>query len=155
MSKLNVQENKKLKLKNVMVQELTGIAMEELDKEINTFINKVQTLNVQTFGPLITCNKGLKIGEDGSMTVDYEVMIQAHDYLQYKNSFKVLDEVVVEHCVYLRFEDQPEYINFAYSKMDLYFYENDIDELGPVYTIMLHESENLIKMDLFKPVKLL
>ena len=54
MAKLEVLENKKLVLKNVISYELRDIELDSLDEEINNFLNKLDVLNVQTFGPLVS-----------------------------------------------------------------------------------------------------
>lgn len=152
MAKLEIKENKKLVLKNVIAYEIRDILMEDLDAEINKFLNKIKLLKIQTFGPLVTKNYGVQIHEDGTMTVSYDVMIQAHDYKRYKNSYKVYDRLVAEYCAYVRFEDHPQYLNYAYSKLELYFYENDLETDGVIYNVLVSESEDFMVMDIFKPV---
>ena len=53
MAKLEVLENKKLVLKNVLKKELRGISFEDIDQQINKFANRLDILKVQTFGPLV------------------------------------------------------------------------------------------------------
>lgn len=153
MGKLEVRENKKLVLKNVIVYEIRDISMDALDDEINKFLNKIKVLNVQTFGPLVTKNFGAQVQEDGNITISYDVMVQAHDFNQYKNTYKVYERIVAEYCVYVRFEDHPQYLNHAYSKLDLHFYENDLESDGTIYNVLVNETESFITMDIFRPVQ--
>lgn len=155
MSRLKVEESKKLVLKSVLIHELRNIEMDSTEVEIQKFLNQLKLLNVQTFGPLITKNYGVSIGENGSMSVSYDVMVQAHDFKQYKNTFRTSEKVTVENCVYLRFEDHPQYIQLAYSKLDLYFYEEKLDSDGTIYNVIVRDSEDLIIMDIFRPVVVL
>ena len=141
MPKLEVKTNKKLVLKNVIVHEMKNIKMSDLEKELQKFERNLKLLNVQTFGPLITKNYGMSISDNGEMTICCDAMIQAHDYKQYQNTYIV------------RFEDRPEYLNYAYSKLDLFFYENDLEPEGITYSVLLNQTSDMMTMDLFKPVK--
>ncbi|MGF3113629.1 AraC family transcriptional regulator [Facklamia sp. P9177] len=155
MAKIEIKENKKLKLKNVIEKKLENFDLKSIEVEISKFINALEMLKAQTFGPLIVCNEGINISEDGAITANYTLYIQAHDYKQYKKQFKVLDELVVEHCLYTRFEGKPEYLQLAFNKLEIYEYEENIITRGDIYMISLEESEDHIVMDIFKPVKMI
>lgn len=155
LQKIEIRENKKLILKKVINKSLDLIPFENLDVEINKFYNNIQALKPQIFGPLIIRNKGMKISDDGKITSDYDLYIQAHDYKQYKNKFNVLDKVVVEHCLYTRFEGKPEYLQLAFNKLEIYEYEEDIITRGDIYMVSLEDSKDHIVMDIFKPVKMI
>lgn len=155
MAKLEVKENKKLVLKQVLVHELRNFDLEKMDDEIQNFTKRLNVLKAQTFGPLITRNYGTQIHEDGTMSIDYDIMVQAHDYKQYKETYKTYDKLSCEHCAYLHFEDHPQYLNYAYSKLDLYFYENDLESDGVIFNVFLRETPEMVAVDIFRPVKLL
>lgn len=152
MAKLEVKENKKLVLKNVMKKELKNIAIENLDKHINEFGNMLQLLHVQVFGPLIIKNVGTKIHEDGNLSFDYDLIVQAHDYLQYKDKYVTQDRLVAENCIYVRFEGPMEELNYAYSKLDLHIYENDLMATGEDYIIHVNDNPEHGVVDIFKVV---
>lgn len=152
MNKLNVVENKKLVLKNALVEEHRGIGFDEIDKRVQEFENKIKLLNVQVYGPLITKMSGTQIGEDGSLSVDYDLIVQAHDYEQYKSQFKTYERLTAEHCIYVRFNDHPQYIQFATSAIELYMYNNNIDDSGILYSVLVNVNEDHLVMDYFKPV---
>ncbi|TVW07988.1 AraC family transcriptional regulator, partial [Streptococcus pneumoniae] len=54
--------------------------------------------------------------------------------------------------LYVRFEDSPEYLQYAYSKLDLYVYENDIQTDGIVYTVYVNSSPEKMVVDIFRPI---
>lgn len=57
------------------------------------------------------------------------------------------------HIVYMFvFEDSPEYLQYAYSKLDLYVYENDIQTDGIVYTVYVNSSPEKMVVDIFRPI---
>ncbi|TFF66133.1 AraC family transcriptional regulator [Helcococcus ovis] len=155
MPKLEVKENKKLKLQKVICKELNNIEIEKFDIEINNFLNSIKALKAQVFGPVVIRNKGTDISENGIITSSYEIYIQVHDYLQYKNQFIVKDEISVEYCIYIRYEGKPEYLQLAFNKLEIYEYEEEIITKGDIYMVSLEENEKCIKMDIFKPVKMI
>ena len=155
MPKLPVVENKKLVLTNVICYELRNISYDLLDTKINQFIHKLKVLNVNSFGPLITKAFGTNINPTGELMINYDIMVQVHNYVNYKDMFKTYDRLVVENCVYVRFDDHPQYMNFAHNKLDLYFYEQDLISSDITYTVIVEENNNNLVMDLFKPVKTL
>lgn len=155
MNKIVIKRNKKLVLKKVISQEFDNISYQDINRDINNYIKKVEALKVQTFGPLIIHNKGSIINEKNILVSSYDFYIQAHDYKQYKNQFTVLDEVVVEHCLYIRFEGKPEYLQLAFNKLEIYEYEEEIITRGDIYMISLEDTPEKIVMDIFKPVKMI
>lgn len=152
MGKLDLFSGKKLVLKKVLGKPLHGIALQDLDYEIHKFYQQLKLLNVQMFGPLITRHKGTNIHEDGTISVDYELYMQAHDYQQYDNHFSVYDEIRVENCLYVRFCDSPEYLELAHAKMNVYIYEEDIPVLEDTYNVFVSNNDTQITVDIFKPV---
>lgn len=152
MSKLEVKENKKLVLKQVLVRKLNNVAMDQLDGEIRKFANYIQLLKVNTFGPLITMSSGINIHEDGTCTINYEMMVQAHDYKQYNKNLTTHERLKFSNCVYLRFQGRPEDIGYANSKLDLYFYENDLSSSGIQISVFISESPDEAVIDFFRPV---
>ncbi|BDD39536.1 AraC family transcriptional regulator [Streptococcus ruminantium] len=152
MSKLEVLENKKLVLKKVICKQLKSLQVEKLEQEIDKFYQHLKLLNVQMFGPLIVKNSGTMIHEDGTITVDYDLYVQAHDFRQYDTFYTVYEEVICPHCVYVRFEDRPEYLQFAYSKLDLHFYENDLETDGTSYTVYVNTTGEMMTVDIFRPI---
>lgn len=152
MPKLEVKENKRLVLKNVIIKELRNIAVDQYDIEMNKFMNTLELHKAQTFGPIVSRMKGTTIHDDGSMSVDYDLMVQAHDFLQYEKMFRVENEIVSNHCLYIRYEGDPQYIMYAQQKLDLYAYENDLSLKSDMYTLFLSQTEQGITVDYFKPV---
>ena len=152
MTKMEVKENKKLILKNVILKKFENIEMQNVDRESSKLLNEMKILNVQTFGPLVTKVSGHHIHEDGSFTMDYELMLQAHDYKQYKEKYIIKDRIEFSHCVYVRFQGEPENIQFAHSKLELYFYEENLVSDGITISIIVSETPDEITVDLFKPV---
>ena len=58
MAKLEIKENKKLVLKQVICKKLLGAQLDNVDNEIEKFHQHLQLLNVQLFGPLVVKRRG-------------------------------------------------------------------------------------------------
>lgn len=150
---LEIKTKKKLVLKNVLKRELKNIHTENLDVEVEKFALLLEKLNVQTFGPFVMKTGGIHISEEGLITMDYDLLTQAHDYKQYKNAFDVSEKFEVPNCVYVKFEGNPEELHYAHSKLDLHFYENELESTGEVYSVIIEETQHYTVVDIFKPVK--
>jgi len=155
MGKLDVKLNKSLVLKQVLIKELRNIKVEDLDSEIRNFQMKINLLKVQVFGPLITKSYGTTIHDDGTVTTDYDLMVQAHDYKNYKNHFKIAEKVECVNCAYIRFQGTSEEIHYAYSKLELFFYENDLMSNGSIFNVFVSNHKDHMVLDVFKPVVML
>lgn len=152
MSKLEVKENKKLVLKNVIVHRQDQLDIRKFDKEIEKLHQKMKLIGVQTYGPLVVKNSGTKIHNDGQVTVDYEFYMQAHNYKEFTKFFETQDQIICENCIYVRFEGAIEDLQLAYSKLDLHMYENDLQTDGTNYTVYVQVSGRQMIVDIFKPV---
>ena len=137
MAKLEIKDNKKLVLKSVICKKLYDIKAENINQEIEKFYQHLQLLKAQIFGPLIVKSCGTTIH---------------HNAQQYSNIYDVQDSISVPYCLYVRFEDSPEYLQYAYSKLDLHVYENDIQTDGIVYTVYVNSSPEKMVVDIFRPI---
>ncbi|MDR1794249.1 MAG: AraC family transcriptional regulator [Erysipelotrichaceae bacterium] len=153
MPRIETQENKTLVLKNCIIKELRDIHVDRLEMEINQFLNHLNSLHAQLFGPLITRNYGTHFFDDGSVTESYDVIVQAHDYLNFSRFYKVQEELRAEHCLFAHFDDNPGNMQYAYAKLDLIFYENDLISDGSQYSIFIQREDNRFVLDVFRPVK--
>lgn len=152
MAKLEVKDNKKLVLKQVICKKVYGAKVENVEHEINKFHQHLKLVKAQIFGPLIVKSCGTVIHDDGTITTDFEFYAQAHNAQQYSNLYDIQDVVSIPNCLYVRFEDSPEYLQYAYSKLELHIYEQDIQTDGTVYTVYVNSSPEKMIVDIFRPV---
>ena len=155
MPKLEVLKRKKLVLKNVIRKELKNVQIESLNEEINEFGLLLNKLSVQLFGPLVLKSNGVSISDAGIVTMDYDLFVQAHNYNAYKSAFELIERLEVPNCIFVRFEGNPADVQFAHSKLDLYFYENDLEHTAEVYSVLVEDSEHHSVVDIFRPVRTL
>ena len=91
------------------------------------------------------------IGDLPTTNIIEPFYVQAHNAQQYSNMYDTQETVSVPHCLYVHFEDSPEYLQFAYSKLELHMYENDIQTDGTVYTVYVNSSPEKMIVDIFRP----
>jgi len=152
MKKMELHPNKKLVLKNVILKEIRDSPLHDWDLRIDEFHQFLDKQRPQTFGPVVIATLGSRI-EGDQLTQNYDLMVQAHDYKKFGFTNKIAERFERSNCVYLRFEGHPDDMAFANSKLDLYFYENELTSDGSEYSIVLEETENHTVIDFFRPVK--
>ena len=153
MSKITILENKKLRLINVLSKELRNIQIEEINNEIQSFINYLDISQIETKGPLITKNLGTQILNNGDISFDYDIMIQTIRKQTDHGLYKFHNQIVVGNCLYAHFEGRADELSFAQGKINIHIWENDYVDLGEEYTVHLHSDEEWMEVDIFKPVE--
>ncbi|HGA1284932.1 TPA: hypothetical protein ACIRHU_001504 [Streptococcus suis] len=43
-------------------------------------------------------------------------------------------------------------MQYAYSKLDLHFYENDLETNGIIYTVYVNTNNETMTVDIFRPI---
>ena len=154
MSKLDLQENKTLKLNNLVIKELRGVHITKIDFEIEKFINQLQVLKAQSYGPIVTKLVTSYANEEGNTVYDYDIYYQVKNYKQYESILKTQDELKVTDCLFLNFKGDSIYLPYAYSKIELHLFENDLSAKEEVYSVLkvVDGNEDKVDIDLFKPV---
>lgn len=152
MEKIKIQEHKRLRLVNVLAKELRGISLENLNEEIQKFINFIEISNIQTKGPLITKTIGTKVSDTGDISLDYDLYIQTVRELAYQG-YVFHKEIVAENCLYAHFDGLQEEFNFVDAKMSLYIWENDLIATGEQYVVFIEDTGTMLIADVFKPLE--
>lgn len=137
---LTVSE-KTLKLSNVLIAELITPDMDDF-----TFVEKIdnyiKSKGYQPIGPVIQYT-----GIDRNDNDDDELVIklcrQSTGFINHVESpFSMLSTLRVPKCLYTRFIGPQDRISIAYSKLNVYAYENEISLLGSSFTIIIDQLDN-------------
>jgi hypothetical protein len=147
---IDVKENKTLKLSNVVlhkvnVEELKKVSAEKIVKLLNA---QLLSKGAAPKGPLIN-HTYLRNGEN-----QVSFMMQASKPVEVKFPYGFSDSLKIENCLYTRFQGKEYDIDYAYQKMNLYAYENDISLKKESYSIFLSnepESDKVV-IDIFMPM---
>lgn len=156
MSKIQYNASKTLKLQNVLISSL-DLLDEEL--QFDVFVDKMQSyIKVKAavqIGPLVQYTKPF-VNEKEEMDMEINIMLQCNNYIHSVEKPYSMESVIrVPGCMYCRYVGPEEKLSFAYDKINLEAFENDIELTGESYTVFVdqNEEEGTIVADVFMPRK--
>jgi effector-binding domain-containing protein len=148
---MDVKEKKTLKLSNVVlhkvnVEELQKLSAEKIVKLLNAHL---RLKGAVPKGPLIN-HTYLRNGEN-----QVSFMLQASKAVDVEAPYGFNDSLRVENCLYTRFQGKEYDIDYAYQKMNLYAYENNLSLKKESYSIFLanEPGSDKVTIDIFMPIK--
>ncbi len=154
MNKLQYSENKTLKLTNVLKYK---ILLEEEDFDLNVAIEQMQTYiktkGAVQIGPLIQYTRTF-INENNELDMEMVMMLQCNNYIHSVQQPYSMEPVIrVPNALYCRYMGPESFLKFAYDKINLEAFENDIKLADYNYTIFVdnNEEEESIIADVFIP----
>ena len=151
MSKIEIQEGKRLKLVNVVVNSLDQIQPAELDYEINKMLTNINALDIKIKGPLITYFKGTRVSDSGEIFLDYDILLQTEELTEI-NGYQIKQNYKTEQCLYTHFSGEAEAFHFAQEKLGIYAWENDVITTGEEYIIYIENDGLYLTADIFRPL---
>lgn len=142
MKKLTTYLSKTLKLTNVLVKRCQ---LQEENHNYNLTIEQMQsfirTNGALQVGPLIQYTNTY-LNENGEMDIDIRIMLQSNSYIHKMEQSYVMESVLrIPNCMYCRYIGPEEKLNFAYQKIQVEAFENDILLKGDSYTIFVDRDE--------------
>lgn len=157
MNSIIINENKILKLQNVLSRSinLKQEVVNNFEIEIEKMKTYIKAHNSSQIGPLIQYSK-FEIDEDEEVNASIKFLIQSNNYIQnVEPPFKMESILKVPNCLYARYVGPEEMIKYAYDKLGVYAFENEINLCGDNYTVYVdsNKSEETIIADIFMPTK--
>lgn len=147
---LEVKENKVLKLVNVVRRELRAVPQNEVDRATYKLESYLKTRNLNSVGPLISATHGANITEESQLGLDIDIMVQIKEKIKVGEPYKFEKLIRLTDCIYTRFEGNIADLNYGYTKLELYIWENKLIQKGPIHTIFVDlEDTNNIVVDIF------
>ncbi len=154
MNKLQYSQGKTLKLTNVLFQKIIlgtdDINMNSLLEQMQTYI-KVK--GSRQIGPLIQHTKTV-ISND-KIEAEICFMLQCNNFINKVEEPYYMESVIrATDCLYCRYTGPEESLKFAYDKINLEAFENNISLSNESYTIFVDKNveESEIVADVFIPV---
>lgn len=154
MKKLQFNKQKILKLTNVLKYKLL-INTEDFnfDAEIQKMQSYIKTKGAIQIGPLIQYTRTF-LNEEGELDMEIIMMMQCNNFIHNVESPYSMESVLrVQDCLYCRYMGPEDTMKFAYDKIHLEAFENDISLKEDNYTIFVdrNEEEGTIVSDVFIP----
>lgn len=142
MSKLQYSPSKILKLQNVLV---CKVELLEENMDFNLIIDKMKSYikvkgGVQ-IGPLIQHTKKF-VNEKEELDVEISFLLQCNIFIHsVEKTYRMEPVLRIPNCMYCRYMGPEQLLKFAYDKIQLEAFDNDIPLKGDSYTIFVYRDE--------------
>lgn len=154
MKKLQYNENKTLKLTNVLKYK---ILLDEEDFDLNIAVEQMQTYiktkGAMQVGPLIQYSR-MYLNENQEIDMEIYLMLQCNNFIHSVEQPYSMESVIrVPDALYCRYTGPEQSLKFAYDKINLEAFENDIKTGDYNYTIFVDNDpiEDRMIADVFVP----
>lgn len=152
MKKIQVSLNKTLVLRNA-VKYKVDFGRDDLD--IDMYVRKMQNYILingnKQIGPLIQHTKPF-VNENNELDMEIFLIMQADNFIHNVEQPYIMDSIIkIPNCMYCRYVGPEDKLNFAYQKIQLEAFENDISLKGDSYTVFVDrvEENDTITADVF------
>ena len=151
--KIVIKESKTLKLTNVLIRDIPQLEIMDSQRLLHMMQSYILSKNNMSQGPLVQYSS-VKVTENGEPTIITKYMIQLVSIIDEEPPYEFKPMIKQENCLFSRFEEKEDHLQFAYQKMGVYAFENDIKLRGDSYTVFVDRKEDgNIVADIFMPIK--
>jgi uncharacterized protein YecE (DUF72 family) len=115
----------------------------------------IRQKGAQPIGPLIQ-KMSMYVDDNGQPQMTITFIRQADKFIHHVDPpYKMESMIKVSDCLYTRFIGEEDNIQFAYNKLNLMGYEEEIALTGESYTVFVdsNEDDGTITADIFVPKK--
>ena len=153
--KLELRDNKTLKINNPIIREVPLEELKDIDKYVSMMKNYVEIKGFKIIGPLIQYSSGIKgVDSNNNPIIENKLILQLHQSgIKVEEPYITKDTLKIENCIFCRFNDIQDNLQYAISKISLYAYENDITLTGESYIVLIENKDNILLADVFMPIK--
>lgn len=145
-------ENKTLVIKNALLLD-TNLNMNQQDIDPSLLVSKmdnyIKTKGSFPVGPLIQKNT-YEINDEGILEIRVYFIRQANTFIHNTESpYQTISLMRIKDCLYSRFCGPEDKIKFAYDKISLYAFENDIPLKNTSYAVFVGRNDDQVITDVF------
>ena len=149
MHKIELNHEKTLKLTNAVIYTLGEADIESLNLIVEKMGNYIKAKGYIPIGPLIQYS-GTQINENGELDIDVKLIRQSSGYINHVEEPYNCEPVMrVKNCMYVRYTGPENMLKFAYDKINLTAFEEDIKLKGDSYTVFVNQIDDDIVADVF------
>lgn len=147
--KIMIKEKKTIKLNNVLIREVSENEFMDVNKIEYMMDSYIKSKGNSSFGPMINYSVAQNDGK-GQVKIRLKIMIQLENPIHNIDSpYEFKSQIRVSNCLFARFQEKEENLRYAYSKLGLYAFENDINLRGDSYTVFVNKDDHGIVTDIF------
>ena len=144
-----LRENKTLKLNNVLIREISENELIDINQISYMMDSYIKSKGNSTIGPMINYST-VEVDESGQPKVIIKLMVQLKNPIHnIEKPYELKAQLRVTNCLFARYTENEENIQFAYQKLGVYAFENAIKLKGDSYTIFVKQEEENIVADVF------
>jgi hypothetical protein len=138
-----------LKLTNVLIKKVDLKGNKGIDKEVLQMENYLKNKGAQPIGPLIQYTD-VEAGNTNEVKIVVKLMRQSNTFMHnIEAPYKMESVIRVKNCMYARYNGEESKLKFAYDKINLIAFEEDIPLKGDSYTIFVNSNDDGIIADVF------
>ena len=147
--KIVIRENKTLKLNNVLIRKVSENELIDINQITYMMDSYIKSKGNSTLGPMINYST-VEVDESGQAKVIIKLMIQLKNPIRnIENPYELKSQLRVTNCLFARFTEKEEGLKFAYQKLGVYAFENNIKLKSDSYTVFVKKEEENIVADIF------
>lgn len=152
MNKIQYSNNKTLKLTNVLKYKVSiGDKNFDLNICIEQMKSYIKTKGTNSVGPLIQYTQTF-VNEVGEIDMDIFIMLQCNNYIHNIEQPYFMESIIrVPNALYCRYTGPESCLKFAYDKVRLEAFEQNIKLDDCNYTIFVSSNEDVMIADVFVP----
>ena len=151
MNKIEVAENKTLKLTNVLSRAVQPEELASLPVILTQMQNFMKSNGAQPIGPLV---QGIKMGTGPDHVPELYMMQQATQMIPNMEPGYHMDAVLrVKNCLYAHYCGPMSQSQLAASKLQIHAFENEQTLTGDTYTIFVRQDDDEAVVDVFMEIK--
>ncbi|MEG1256063.1 hypothetical protein [Clostridium sp.] len=147
--KIVIRENKVLKLNNVLIREISENELIDIDKIAYMMDSYIKSKGNSTLGPMINYSS-VEVDDNGQPKVILKLLVQLKNPIHnIEKPYELKSQIRVTNCLFVRFTEKEENLQFAYQKLGVHAFENNIKLKGDSYTVYVKKEEENIVADVF------
>lgn len=147
--KIAIRENKTLKLNNVLIREVSENELIDINKISYMMDSYIKSKGNSTIGPMINYST-VEVDESGQPKVIIKLMVQLKNPIyNVEKPYELNTQLRITNCLFARFTEKEENLQFAYQKLGVHAFENNIKLSGDTYTVFVKQEEENIVADVF------
>lgn len=149
MGKIELVNEKALKLNNPVMIDVQKCDFEKLNLIVEKMENYIKAKGYIPVGPLIQYSSS-KINENGELDITVKLIRQSSQFINHvEEPYKCESVLRVKNCMYVRYTGPESMLKFAYDKINLTAFEEDIKLKGDSYTVFVNQIDDNIVADIF------
>lgn len=153
MGKITIEENKRLRLKNVIGRLYVKANVMTMNDDMQKFVYDLQVHNVATVGPLIMHNIETTMNAHGQPEVTYRLLVQTQGSMTPIEHTEFVPEIIVDNCLFVHYQGTGNDLRYATTKLDIHIWEEDLLTNGQQYMVYINNDPEHSVIDIFRPIE--